>query len=74
MIVNGILPQADVLVAAFLPGTEGQGITDVLFVDFSPTEKLSFTWPKSNDQLPININMPKGKYNPLFPIGFGLSC
>jgi beta-glucosidase len=73
MIVNDILPQADALVAAFLPGTEGQGITDVLFGDFSPTGKLSFSWPRSNEQLPMNINIPKEKYDPLFPIGFGLS-
>ncbi|MBN1906548.1 MAG: glycoside hydrolase family 3 C-terminal domain-containing protein [Deltaproteobacteria bacterium] len=73
MIVNDILPQADAIVAAFLPGTEGQGITDVLFGDFNPTGKLSFSWPRSNAELPMNINMPKEKYNPLFPIGFGLS-
>jgi beta-glucosidase len=72
MIVNDILSQADALVAAFLPGTEGQGITDVLFGDFSPTGKLSFSWPRANEDLPMNINMPKEKYNPLFPIGFGL--
>jgi len=73
MIVNDILPQADALVAAFLPGTEGQGITDVLFGDFSPTGKLSYSWPRSNAELPMNINMPTEKYNPLFPIGYGLS-
>ncbi len=73
MIVNDILPRADALVAAFLPGTEGQGITDVLFGDYNPTGKLSFSWPRSNEELPMNVNMPKEKYNPLFPIGFGLS-
>ena len=73
MIVNEILPQTDALVAAFLPGTEGEGITDVIFGDYNPTGKLSFSWPRSNDQLPMNINLPKEKYDPLFPLGFGLS-
>jgi len=73
MIVNEILPQTDALLAAFLPGTEGQGIADVLFGDYSPTGKLSFSWPRSNDQLPLNINMPESEYDPLFAFGYGLS-
>ncbi|MGD9157529.1 MAG: glycoside hydrolase family 3 N-terminal domain-containing protein [Desulfobacteraceae bacterium] len=73
MIVNDILPQADALLASFLPGTEGDGIADVLFGDYSPTGKLSFSWPGSNDQLPLNINMPKDKYDPLYPLGYGLT-
>ncbi len=73
MIVNDILPQADALIAAFLPGTEGQGVEDVLFGDYKPTGKLAFSWPKSNAQLPLNINLPKDKYDPLFKFGYGLS-
>jgi len=73
MIVNEILKKTDALLAAFLPGTEGQGIADVLFGDYNPTGKLSFSWPRSMDQLPLNINMPKDKYDPLFPLGYGLS-
>jgi len=73
MIVTDILPQADAFLAAFLPGTEGQGIADVLFGDYRPTGKLSFSWPKSMDQLPLNINIPKDKYDPLFAYGYGLS-
>ena len=73
MIVTDILPQADAFLAAFLPGTEGQGIADVLFGDYRPTGKLSFSWPRSMDQLPLNINIPKEKYDPLFPYGYGLS-
>jgi beta-glucosidase len=72
LMLDKILPQADALLAAFLPGTEGQGIADVLFGDFNPTGKLSFSWPKSNDQLPLNINSPKEKYDPLFAYGYGL--
>jgi beta-glucosidase len=39
-----VLDQADAVVAAWLPGTEGAGLTDILFGDFKPTGKLSFTW------------------------------
>jgi len=73
LIVNEILTQMDALLASFLPGTEGLGIADVLFGDYNPTGKLSFSWPKSNDQLPMNINMPEAVYDPLFELGYGLS-
>jgi beta-glucosidase len=73
MIIADVLPQADAFLAAFLPGTEGQGIADVLFGDYRPTGKLSFSWPKSMDQLPLNINLPKEKYEPLFAYGYGMS-
>jgi beta-glucosidase len=73
LIVNEILPHTDALLASFLPGTEGQGIADVLFGDYNPTGKLSFSWPKSNDQLPLNMNMPEAEYDPLFELGYGLS-
>lgn len=71
MIVNEALNQADAFVAAWLPGTEGQGITDVLFGDYKPTGELSFTWPKSMAQVPINAG--DAVYDPLFKYGFGLS-
>jgi beta-glucosidase len=45
LILDPILNDADAILAAFLPGTEGEGITDVLFGDYKPTGKLSFTWP-----------------------------
>lgn len=73
VLVNDILPQADALIAAFLPGTEGQGVADVLFGDYKPTGKLSYSWPKSNDQLPLNVNSQKDKYDPLFKLGYGLT-
>jgi beta-glucosidase len=53
------------------PGTEGGGVADVLFGDYKPTGKLSFSWPRSNDQLPINTG--DEDYDPLFEFGFGLS-
>ncbi|CAL9042857.1 unnamed protein product [Musa banksii] len=61
----------DALVAAWLPGSEGQGVTDVLFGDYGFTGKLSRTWFKSVDQLPMNVG--DMHYDPLFPFGFGLT-
>lgn len=71
MMVDGVFDQADAFVAAWLPGTEGDGITDVLFGDYKPSGKLSFTWPKSLSQIPINSS-DQGQV-PLFEYGFGLS-
>ena len=73
MVIGEALPQADAFLAAFLPGTEGQGIADVVFGDYKPTGKLSFSWPKSMDQLPLNANGRKGHYDPLFRLGYGLT-
>lgn len=61
----------DALIAAWLPGSEGQGVADVLYGDYKPTGKLPYTWPRSVDQIPIND--ATGSQNPLFPFGFGLS-
>jgi beta-glucosidase len=71
MMLGDVLQQADALVAAWLPGTEGDGVADVLFGDYAPTGKLSFTWPRSTDQLPINVG--DDSYDPLFPYGYGLT-
>ena len=68
MIITNEIDQWDSLLAAWLPGTEGQGISDVLFGDYSPTGKLSFSWPKSIDQLPISMTDDH-----LFDFGDGLS-
>ena len=71
MILGDVLEQSDALVAAWLPGTEGQGVADVLFGDFKPTGKLSYSWPKSMAQMPLNIH--SAKYDPLFKVGYGLT-
>jgi beta-glucosidase len=71
LILGDALTQADALVAAWLPGTEGQGVADVLFGDYKPTGKLSFSWPRSMAQIPINVG--DANYDPLFPYGFGLT-
>jgi beta-glucosidase len=62
-------------VAAWLPGTEGAGVTEILFGEYPFTGKLSYSWPRTNQQLPININNSAEKTNcdaPLFPFGYGL--
>ncbi|MCP5061803.1 MAG: beta-glucosidase [Ignavibacteriae bacterium] len=71
LIVNSVIKDSDAFVAAWLPGTEGQGVADVLFGDVNFSGKLSVTWPKSMKQIPINVG--DKEYDPLFPYGFGLS-
>ncbi|XP_076890164.1 uncharacterized protein LOC143541153 [Bidens hawaiensis] len=71
VVVQPNVETIDALVAAWLPGTEGQGVTDVLFGDYGFTGKLARTWFKSVDQLPMNVGDPH--YDPLYPFGFGLT-
>ena len=71
MILDPVLGKCDAFVAAWLPGTEGQGVADVLFGDYKPKGKLSFSWPRSMGQIPINFG--DSKYDPLFKYGFGLT-
>jgi len=71
MIISEALDRCDAFVAAWLPGTEGRGVTDILFGDYKPTGKLSFSWPRSMAQLPINLG--DADYDPLFKYGFGLT-
>ena len=69
LVIDAILPKADAVVAAFLPGTEGDGIADVLFGDTAPVGKLSFTWPKAES---TSMHLGDAGHKPLFPFGFGL--
>jgi beta-glucosidase len=71
MIVTDEIAQADAFVAAFLPGTEGAGVADVLFGDYKPTGKLPVSWPRSMAQIPINVG--DATYDPLFKYGYGLT-
>ena len=71
LLVNDVVDRSNAFVAAWLPGTEGQGVADVLFGDFTPTGRLSFTWPRSIKQLPVGID--NGSAHPLFELGYGLS-
>jgi beta-glucosidase len=66
------LGSADAWVAAWLPGTEGDGVADVLFGDVKPTGKLSHSWPRDDTQANV-MTCCNGSYNPLFALGFGLS-
>lgn len=76
MWVNPELNASDAFVAAFLPGSEGGGVADLLFrkadgsINHGFRGKLSFSWPKRGDQGPLNVG-DKG-YDPLFPFGYGL--
>ncbi|CAA3000652.1 lysosomal beta glucosidase-like [Olea europaea subsp. europaea] len=71
VVIQPYLDQIDALVAAWLPGTEGQGVADVLFGDYGFSGKLSRTWFKTVDQLPMNVG--DQHYDPLFPFGYGLT-
>jgi beta-glucosidase len=65
--MNRELNAADAFVAAWLPGSEGAGVADVLFGQRPATGRLAFSWPKACDGTPVNS--PDGA---LFPVGFGL--
>ncbi len=67
LILTDQLPVMDALVAAWLPGTEGQGVADVLFGDRPFLGRLPYSWPRSMQQVPLQEDM-----EPLFPFGGGL--
>jgi beta-glucosidase len=75
--VNRELDASDAFVAAWLPGSEGRGVADVLFrtpdgaVAHDFTGRLPYSWPRRPDQTPLNVG-DQG-YDPLFAYGFGLS-
>ncbi|XP_075493802.1 uncharacterized protein LOC142531524 [Primulina tabacum] len=66
-----LLQKIDGLVVAWLPGSEGEGITDVVFGDYGFHGRLPMTWFRSVDQLPIHAG--ENSSDPLFPYGFGLN-
>ncbi|MDP8220959.1 MAG: glycoside hydrolase family 3 protein [Candidatus Stygibacter frigidus] len=69
LVVNQELEQSKAFVVAWFPGSEGQGVADVIFGDYPIQGKLSFSWPRYDDE---NWNLGDKDYNPLFPYGFGL--
>jgi beta-glucosidase len=71
LIISSAFDDADAVLVAWLPGTEGEGVADVLFGDAKPTGKLSHTWPRELTQIPLNEGDPR--YAPLYPYGFGLT-
>ncbi len=69
LVVNQELEHASAFIAAWLPGSEGQGVADVIFGDYDFHGKLSFSWPRAAED---NWNRGDENYNPLFPYGYGL--
>lgn len=73
--VNDLLNLSDVFVAAWLPGTEGKGVSDLLVAGakrYDFTGKLPFSWPKSACQTDLNVG--DKNYAPLFAYGYGLKA
>ncbi len=72
--IENRLPEWSAFLMAWLPGTEGQGVADVLFGDYNPSGKLPRSWPRSTAQEPLNYDHPPDEeYDPLFEFGYGLS-
>lgn len=72
MILGDVIEKADAILAAWLPGTEGAGVVDVVTGAAPAIGRLSFTWPRSMEQVPLGHHQ-KEIENPQFPFGFGLS-
>ncbi|MGW0133825.1 glycoside hydrolase family 3 protein [Streptomyces sp. NPDC003299] len=70
-LIGDRLGRIDALVASWLPGTEGDGVADVLYGRRPFTGRLPVTWPRSEAQLPINVG--DAAYDPQFPYGWGLT-
>jgi beta-glucosidase len=75
VVITDLLPKVDAAVAAWLPGTEGAGVADVLSGDKPFSGKLAYTWPRSNSQLPFDFKNLEttGCGAPLFSYGYGLT-
>ncbi len=69
LVIDSILGKADAIVAAWLPGSEGSGVADVIFGDHKPTGKLSFTWPRGDS---TSLARSDPGYKTLFEFGYGL--
>lgn len=71
---NPEINASDAFIAAWLPGSEPAGITDLIFQtkpNYDFTGRLSFSWPKLATQ--VKLNPHHENYDPLFPLGYGLS-
>ena len=70
LVLGPALQASDAFLAAWLPGTEGEGVADVLFGDYKPTGKLPRQWPRENDGLAGRTGQAMSSA-PLFPMGYG---
>jgi beta-glucosidase len=80
IIEESVLSSVDAIVAAWLPGSKGVGVADVLYGNFDFTGTLTHTWPASFDQIPVNVDKQPDEpgfdateVTPLFPVGHGLT-
>lgn len=71
LVIEPHLDKARAWLAAWLPGSAGEGVADVLLGAYAPTGKLSHSWPRRVEDLPLNHG--DLRYDPLFPLGYGLS-
>ena len=67
LIISDVINQADAVVMAWLPGSEGDGIAEVLSGKYDFKGKLPLAWPKSMEAV-----KEKGE-DPLFEFGYGLN-
>ncbi len=76
VMIGDLLPATDAVIAAWLPGSEGQGVADVMFGEAPFTGSLPYTWPRSLSQLPFDFDhLPaSGCDAPLFRRGYGLTA
>jgi beta-glucosidase len=78
MIIDTELDWCQAIVAAWLPGSEGGGVADVLYNDYNFTGTLTHTWPASAGQIPFNAGPAYADEQhgsggtPLYPYGYGL--
>ena len=70
MMLGDVQDEAGAIVAGFLPGSEGEGVASVLLGDTPFTGRLPLSWPKSVDQLPLNVG--DASYDPAWAYGWGL--
>ncbi|MBU0476334.1 MAG: glycoside hydrolase family 3 protein [Bacteroidetes bacterium] len=75
LVLGTYLDRFDAFIAAWLPGSEGgSGIADVLFGDYAPTGKLSYSWPKDISQIGyISTYLNYDETFVMFPFGYGLT-
>ncbi|PLX19445.1 MAG: hypothetical protein C0599_10950 [Salinivirgaceae bacterium] len=70
MILGELTTYADAVFAIWYPGSEGEGVAEILFGDYQPSGKLTHSWPKNMAQIPINVG--DANYDPLYAYKHGL--